>query len=52
MSIVFYEEQYCKELLEQGTKEISQRELNYVAKYFRQEKKISDNELRLKLEEF
>ena len=52
MSIVFYEEQYCKNLLEQGTKDLSQRELNFLAKFYRQEKKISDNELRLKLEEF
>lgn len=53
MSIIFYEKKYCEELIEnKNIKEISQRNLNFIAKYIRQQGKISDKELQKRLEEY
>lgn len=34
MTIIFYEHEHCEKLLEKGTEKITQRDLNYLAKYW------------------
>jgi hypothetical protein len=34
MSIIFYEEEHCKDILKNGVDKLTRRDLNYLAKYF------------------
>jgi hypothetical protein len=51
MGIVFYETEYASSLLEIGTDKISQRDLNFLAKFWKQEG-LTQHETQLKLAEF